>query len=123
MSLLMFDPVASLESQPTDHTEQYGDDDEPPHSDNTDDAASSSSSSSSDTDEEIHLSSPSSRDLISLIKFRLGCSGLPCDSRRPLGQTETPRLSRVLFALWDICHSSGVGKRPGMRSVNELLWF
>jgi hypothetical protein len=117
MSLLMFDPVASLDTTPTEHTEKYrDDDDEPPHSDDTDDA-------SSDTDEEIHLSSPSSRDLISLVKFRLGCSGLPCDSRRPLGQAETPRLSRVLFALWDICHSSGINKRPGTRSVNELLWF
>jgi hypothetical protein len=100
ISLLLFDPI-----QHDKTTESPAKDDE------------------FDKEEDLQSSDclSSSRDLVSLVKFRLGCSGLPCDQDR---EHETPRLSRVLYALWDICNTDGERKRkPQMRSVNELLWF
>jgi hypothetical protein len=104
MSLLLFDPIShdkATSSSPQDDVSDVDDDDE-------EDSQSSDSLSSS-------------RDLVSLVKFRLGCSGLPCNQHP---EHETPRLSRVLYALWDVCNADGEAKRkPQMRSVNELLWF
>lgn len=86
----------------------------------------------------------SAEDLVELVKFRLGYVGLPSsppelhlegEERRDLIEVEevsksaTPRLSRVLFALWDICEhrhaqqSPKRGGRPRGRSINEVLWF
>jgi hypothetical protein len=102
MSLLLFDPISH------DQTAESPSRDDDSNEEEEEDLQSSDSLSSS-------------RDLVSLVKFRLGCSGLPCDQHR---EQETPRLSRVLYALWDVCSTNGNARRkPQMRSVNELLWL